>query len=83
MAFYATKDSLPYESYSTQNRYIVPRVEPPCVSFSPYFPPEPVIPPYYGHKRSRSIRCQPLRVAPPSTVDLMVRFFTDALGLDI
>ncbi|KAI0086419.1 hypothetical protein BDY19DRAFT_908382 [Irpex rosettiformis] len=70
MAFYASKYRPPFESRSTQNRIILPRVEPPCVAFSPYFPPERVVPPH-GHKRSRSIYCRPLHPTPPSTVDLM------------
>ena len=83
MAFYATTYKVPYESHSAhQNRAILPRIEPPCVAFSPYFPPERVVPPY-GHKRTRSIYRQPLHPTPPSTVDLMVRFSPGALGLEI
>ncbi|KAI0689444.1 hypothetical protein BC835DRAFT_1418540 [Cytidiella melzeri] len=61
---------LPYQAHSAQNRPNFPHIEPPCVAFSPYFPPERCLP-LYGHKRTRSVYFSPLHFAPSSADDLM------------
>lgn len=68
---YDAHSRLPYDSYDTQPPTIRPRLEPPCVSFSPYYSPRRVHP-AYTRRPSAYGRHAPLHVSPPSYDDLMV-----------